>query len=243
MKRRRAEMRPQHHEAERTPAPDAAPPKAKRQKLDVLEAARQHREAEEMAARARRQDEEASLQASLQGMTLAEMKSLAVVEEMEVPAREGRAAAEGAERRWDERWNGRKNFKKFRRKGDANARRGRVQTVMVPLEEFKRKEYGIGDVYWAGRGQYHSDRNDVPDSRRSSERDGQVSQVSVGPRDATSAEDSVSASQPASAATRDATPPAPTTTRTGSRTQKRSRAEVRDSDSEDELRFRFRRKR
>lgn len=268
MKRRRAEMR-QHHHAEPTPTPDTAPPKPKRQRLDVLEAARQHRQAEEIAARERRQEEEASLQASLQGMTIAEMKSLAVVEETEVPSRVSRAARtaeaadEGEDRRWDDNWNGRKNFKKFRRKGDPNAPRVRVQTVIVPLEEFKRKDYGIGDVYWAGghnhnQSHSHSDSNNVPNSRKSSNREGQVSQVSLGQLDTTTAEESVSVpasqpSAPASAATREETPPPRTTTRTtrtgtGSRTQtqrtqKRTREEVRDSDSEDELRFRFRRKR
>ncbi|RJE23750.1 hypothetical protein PHISCL_03890 [Aspergillus sclerotialis] len=145
MKRRRAET----EKREQTPHIEReATPKPKRQKLDVLEAARQHREAEEGADRERRQAEDASLHASLKDVNVEKLKNLAIVEEMEIPARERPARTHTEDNRWDENWNGRKNFKKFRRKGQPNQPRSRIQTVIVPLEEVTRQEVGYGDHHW-----------------------------------------------------------------------------------------------
>jgi nibrin len=124
----------------------------KRKELDVLEAARECREREEEAARVDREN----LAAELEGMDVEDMRNLAVIEEMEVPIRTDRPTASdiagGVSERWDERWNGRKNFKKFRcaRDRDANgaAPRQRMQAVIVPLVEVKKKDYGIGQDYW-----------------------------------------------------------------------------------------------
>ena len=152
LKRRRIEERENGNE--RDPSPVSAlstqpTSKAKRPKkeIDIKDVVRKRREAEEEAAR---RDEE-SLQDIMQGMNVEQMKSLAVVEEMEVPSRSRqhprRSATGEHSDRWDDRWNGRKNFKKFRRQGDRNqARRG--QAVIVPLEEVKKKGYGIGEDYW-----------------------------------------------------------------------------------------------
>ncbi|KAL1962222.1 hypothetical protein VTN77DRAFT_9878 [Rasamsonia byssochlamydoides] len=226
MKRRRAEMGPRSYEDEPKTSQEEIR-KPKRQKVDVLEAARRHREAEEAAARERRSEEESSLQAAIEGMTIEEMKRLVVVEELDVPLRDRRTPTAEETSRWDERWNGRKNFKKFRRKGDAPVPRPRVQTVIVPLEEVKRKDFGIGDHYWA-----NNNRRDSPEpvSRHSSHQD---------LREASLAESRASVSQPSA---RSETP-APSSQRPSQRPiQKRAR-EIRDSDSEEELRFRFRRKR
>ena len=117
------------------------PPK----EVNIKDVLRDRREKEEAA----RRDEE-GLQDTLKGMSIEEMKKLAVIESMEVPDRSEvrRREHDGpTDSRWDESWNGRKNFKKFRRRGDGiQARRG--QSVIVPLEEAKRKDYGIGDDYW-----------------------------------------------------------------------------------------------
>lgn len=121
------------------------PPK---KEIDVRAVARKQREAEEEAAK---RDEEGR-EARLDDISIEEMKNLAVVVEMEMPARNERAARANGDLsdRWDERWNGRKNFKKFRRKGEnaENARRP-TQNVIVPLVEVKRKNYGIGEAYWS----------------------------------------------------------------------------------------------
>ena len=132
--------------------------KAKKE-INIKEAVRERKEAEEEAAR---RDEE-NLRTTLEGMSVEEMKKLAVIEEMEVPDRsdrpQRREANSGVNDRWDPSWNGRRNFKKFRRQGEtSNARRGR--SVIVPLEEVKKKDFGIGEDYW-----------DEPDSRKKKRKD------------------------------------------------------------------------
>ena len=125
------------------------PPKPKKVKkeMNIKDAVRERREAQEEAAR---QDEE-NLRETMEGMSVEEMKKLAVVEEMELPDRSDRPqrrdANGGDDARWDPAWNGRRNFKKFRRQGEnINVRKGR--SVMVPLEEVKKKDFGIGEDYW-----------------------------------------------------------------------------------------------
>ncbi|EXJ64956.1 hypothetical protein A1O7_01295 [Cladophialophora yegresii CBS 114405] len=49
---------------------------------------------------------------------------------------------------WDPKWNGRKNFKAFRRKGDPPQRRVNARKVIVPLEPVPIKSGGLGDQYW-----------------------------------------------------------------------------------------------
>lgn len=113
--------------------------------VNIKNVLREQREKEEAA----RRDAE-SPRETAEGMSIEAMKKLAVVEPMDIPDRpEKRLREHGGftDSRWDERWNGRKNFKKFRRRGEGTqARRG--QSVIVPLEEAKRKDYGIGDDYW-----------------------------------------------------------------------------------------------
>lgn len=156
MKRRRIEEAedPQRHVVSSERSFETSPTKGKADKarkpkkeLNIKDVVRERREAEEEAAK---RDEE-NLRDTLDGMNVEEMKNLAVVEEMALPVR-----AERTERRqhngetndrWDERWNGRKNFKKFRRHGEGTlARRG--ASVIVPLEEVKKKDFGIGEDYW-----------------------------------------------------------------------------------------------
>jgi hypothetical protein len=49
---------------------------------------------------------------------------------------------------WDPKWNGRKNFKGFRRKGDPPQRRAHARKVIVPLEQVPIRSGGLGDQYW-----------------------------------------------------------------------------------------------
>ncbi|KAL2826531.1 DNA damage response protein RcaA [Aspergillus pseudoustus] len=215
MKRRRGEASQRILEESSSHMKSEEVPRPKRQKLDVLEAARQHREAEEDAARQRRQQEEELLQSSLRDLDVEKLKGLAIVEEMEVPARRN---GNNDNDRWDERWNGRKNFKKYRRNGDPSQPRRRIQAVMIPMEEVARKDFGIGDHYWV------STHQSSATSARDSHQERSVSQASSEP------------------------PQQRPTGRSGSektmtqKSQKRVREE-RDSDSDDELRFRFRRRR
>lgn len=119
-----------------------------RKEINFKDVVRERREAMEAAVRV----DEQSLRETLNGMTVEEMKNLAVVEDMEIPRRHKSAGRTNGEdnARWDERWNGRKNFKKFRRRGDSTQARRRGPSVIVPLEEAKRKDFGIGEVYWQG---------------------------------------------------------------------------------------------
>lgn len=153
MKRRKLEEQQEAHHRGLVPSRStsksqvlAQPEKPSREKkeINIQEVVRERREAEENAARL---DEE-SLRETTNGMNIGEMKSLAVIEEMELRERQARPQRNGTlDARWNEEWNGRKNFKKFRRQGETDhARRG--QTVIVPLEEVKKKDFGIGDEYW-----------------------------------------------------------------------------------------------
>lgn len=140
-----------------------------KQEVNIREVVRERREAEEEAAI---RDEE-NLRDALDGMNVEEVKKLVVVEDMEVPerAKKHQQTAHDMEtnNRWDERWNGRKNFKKFRRPGEGTpVRRG--QSVMVPLEEVKTKDYGIGETYWeesekTKKKRKDKDRNTQPQSQ------------------------------------------------------------------------------
>lgn len=86
---------------------------------------------------------------------IAALRDLAIIEDMEVKPRVRATSNEENANEWDERWNGRRNFKKF-----TKARRGARGTdgdsgvsntgrkIIVPLEEVKRKDFGIGEEYW-----------------------------------------------------------------------------------------------
>lgn len=171
MKKRRLEISQENRSSGLPDVPIPAgvhnnPKTRKRQQkkeIDVRAAARERREAEEEAAR---RDQE-NLEANAGELSVEEMKNLAVVVEMEVPLRNGRGTrVDGsADGRWDEKWNGRKNFKKFRRKGEAGGTvRRQAQDVIVPLEEVKRKNFGIGEAYWS------SSRDKINDSGHNSHR-------------------------------------------------------------------------
>lgn len=124
--------------------PEKGKSRKPKKEVNIKDVVRERREAEEEAAK---RDEE-NLRDTLDGMNVEEMKNLAVIEEMELPSRPQQPQQNGQNSsRWDERWNGRKNFKKFRRRGEGTvARRG--ATVIVPLEEAKKKDHGIGEDYW-----------------------------------------------------------------------------------------------
>jgi nijmegen breakage syndrome protein 1 len=121
--------------------------RTRKKDIDVVEVARIQREKEEAVAKAERE----ALQESLDGMDIHSIRNLAIVEDMEFKrsAPPQRAQAYGDEsERWNDKWNGRKNFKKFRKRGiDAVGNRS-VEKVIVALEEVKKKDFGIGDEYW-----------------------------------------------------------------------------------------------
>lgn len=156
MKRRRIEEAEvsQRNGISREPSFDASQKQTKKEKMrqqpkEVKDALRERREKEEKEDAARRDEE--NPQNPIAGISIEEMRKLAVVEFMDIPERSGqgqrREHHDPTDNRWDERWNGRKNFKKFRRPGEGTqARRG--QSVIVPLEVVKGKDFGIGENYW-----------------------------------------------------------------------------------------------
>ncbi|PFH56472.1 hypothetical protein XA68_16465 [Ophiocordyceps unilateralis] len=136
-----------------------APSKTQSQEMDVLALAGRHREEEEARARAERED----LAQLPEGIDLAEIRRLNIVEEMEIRPR-GRTAARTREQdiadgRWNPRWNGVKNFKKFRPRGEALGRQ--AARVIVPLTQVKDKEFGVGDNYWLEDESNNNNNNNV----------------------------------------------------------------------------------
>ncbi|KAI9642443.1 hypothetical protein NHQ30_009248 [Ciborinia camelliae] len=121
--------------------------KKEKKEVDILALAAQQRERAEAAAKAERE----SLQQPVSTIDIEEMRKLTIVEDMEVrrskPAPKTTAHVDESER-WDDKWNGRKNFKKFRRRGVEGGPVRAHARVIVPLEEVKKKGHGIGDEYW-----------------------------------------------------------------------------------------------
>ena len=157
IKRRRAATRAPSEPVE----PETATPatQTKRRAVDSLESLQRARQKADKEinvkqlsklrmkeAEERRKADEESLREQLEGIDIEQMKNLAVIEEMEVLPRQrngdnlrapaevcAQAQANGKNDRWDPAWNGRKNFKKFRRRG---AEQGVApRRVIVALEE------------------------------------------------------------------------------------------------------------
>ncbi|KAK4201740.1 hypothetical protein QBC40DRAFT_323705 [Triangularia verruculosa] len=122
---------------------------------EILELARQKREEAEIRADAERralteQDDGEIDYAAIRRLQLEN------VQEVEVHFPERRAAASTgggrtreqdiADGRWDPRWNGRRNYKQFRKQGVAGGRQAARKVIL--LEEVRVKSNGIGDEYW-----------------------------------------------------------------------------------------------
>ena len=145
-RRQRGESTPPAPAIKEKPITNAKPRVVKKE-IDIQKHLDEQAEKAAQLARAERE----ALHESMDGMDIEAIRKLAIIEEMEVTRSEPlpRPAAQADESdRWDERWNGRKNFKKFRRRGaDASGPRDSYR-VIVPLEEVKKKDFGIGEEYW-----------------------------------------------------------------------------------------------
>ncbi|KAK5049416.1 hypothetical protein LTR84_004345 [Exophiala bonariae] len=121
--------------------------KKKERELDVRKALGLQREEEEEAARrqeeARRRDEDLETTGPAH---LVEVLSMDLPLRDKTKKQQIRNGEHGPD--WDPKWNGRKNFKGFRRIGEAPQRRGHASKVIVPLVEIKRRKFGIGEQYW-----------------------------------------------------------------------------------------------
>ena len=96
----------------------------------------------------RRKADEDSLREALEGVDISEMRNLAQIEDMDL--RSDKPAARQPQingDRWDAHWNGRRNFKKFRRRGVEPG--VQMRKVLVTLEEAApKKGFGVGDAFF-----------------------------------------------------------------------------------------------
>jgi len=122
--------------------------KRKTKEIDVLEIAKAQRKDQEEADQKELDDLEAGISFANDGKPA----KLAVIVSTDLPVRHNKGTRASDDHqpsdRWDPRWNGRKNFKKFRPQGEGGPRRGVSNKVIVPLVEVKRNTYGIGEQYW-----------------------------------------------------------------------------------------------
>lgn len=138
----------------------------------IKQMARKRREREDEQ---QRQAEEEALREVLEGMDIDEMKKLAKVEVMEIRPRKKPVQAEEGnddEDRWKPEWNGRKNFKKFRKRkpgdNDGNAQAPlRSRRVIVTLEEVRPQDMGFN-----AQDEFMLDNTSTFDSIRTRPRDG-----------------------------------------------------------------------
>lgn len=126
------------------PAPQAGK-KKKSKEMDVLAMVAKNRAEEEARVRAEKED----LANLPDDVDLAEIRRLNIVEEMEIHVPQpGQRTREQdvADGRWDPKWNGLKNFKRFRPRGEVLGRQ--PARIIIALTEVKKKEFGVGDNYW-----------------------------------------------------------------------------------------------
>ncbi|KAK6340882.1 hypothetical protein TWF696_009197 [Orbilia brochopaga] len=135
---------------------DVKPTRGKKKAVDsaVIKTAQEIRRQEEAKAAL----EEAENEISPEEMAaVAKMRDLAIVEVFDIVPRTDRPVARSQaygdeSSRWDERWNGRKNFKQFKRRSRNGETEGPMRRIggqiMVPLVEHRGRDYGIGESYW-----------------------------------------------------------------------------------------------
>lgn len=114
--------------------------------IDVREQTRLRMKEEEE----KRKADEDALAEQLEGVDISQVRNNIAIEEMEVihrqnkPKQRSNATDDG---RWNPEWNGRKNFKKFRRRG--MERGPQAPKVLVSLEEAPQKKgFGLGDAFF-----------------------------------------------------------------------------------------------
>lgn len=149
--------------------------KIKEQTPDLLEQSRLDREKAAEQAEAER----LAIQEKYNGEDITAIRDLAIIEEMPVvrrPRTERAARADDSER-WDDKWNGRKNFKKFRRRGTEGSVRG-PERILVKLVEAKKRDFGVGDEYW-GEDTSTKQRQMKKSKGKDSQMDTQTQDVSI----------------------------------------------------------------
>lgn len=120
--------------------------KTAQQDEDILDLAIQYREEEEAIAQAERERLARELRDG--DIDYEAIRRLTIVEPISIrrPQEQRTREQDIQEGRWDPRWNGRKNFKKFRKQGETAGRP--QQRVIMSLEPARVKVHGIGNDYW-----------------------------------------------------------------------------------------------
>ncbi|KAJ4165143.1 hypothetical protein LMH87_006789 [Akanthomyces muscarius] len=127
------------------PAEPAKPIKKEKKEMNILAEAARHRQEQEARARAEKED----LAQLPNDIDLAEIRRLNIVEEVELrkPGDSTRTRDQDiADGRWDPKWNGIKNFKRFRRRGEIVGRQ--PARTIITVDEVQSKKFGVGDNYW-----------------------------------------------------------------------------------------------
>lgn len=112
--------------------------------LDQFITAAQQEEAQ------RQQEMELLRRQLLEGdIDLGEIRKATTVQPMPIRSRNGQIEQPDEQNRWDPRWNGLRNFKKFRKQTDEESGGARAQPRKITsVQPIKPKEYGLRDEYW-----------------------------------------------------------------------------------------------
>jgi hypothetical protein len=175
LRRHRAEARAASQSMEPEPVEEQKPKSKGTQVLEQLQKAKK-KASKEIDVREqtrlrlqeneeKRHADEEKLREQLEGVNISELRNVAKVMTMEVEPREyiPLQRAEGSGREWKDEWNKRKNFKKFRRRGDKSG--PAQQKVLVTLEEAPQKKgFGRGDAFFL------EDTADAPRTREDERR-------------------------------------------------------------------------
>ncbi|PHH74860.1 hypothetical protein CDD82_4737 [Ophiocordyceps australis] len=121
-----------------TSQPSEAKMERPKKEIDVLAMAARNREQQDANMRAEKEE----LEKLPDDMDLAAIRRLHIVEEMAV----GGCVRANQDSRWDARWNGMRNYKRFRHRGEAVGRM--APRHIVPLKVVVQKSFGVGDSYW-----------------------------------------------------------------------------------------------
>ncbi|KAK0669157.1 hypothetical protein QBC41DRAFT_111498 [Cercophora samala] len=139
---------------------------------DILELARKQREEAEARAAAERRaltelDDDEIDYAAIRRLQLENIRECEVrLPEPGAGGTTGRTREQDiADGRWDPKWNGRRNYKQFRKQGVSTGRQA-TRTV-IPLEEVQPKSNGIGDEYWLENDSNSRQKNDGTSQRQS----------------------------------------------------------------------------
>jgi hypothetical protein len=155
-----------------TPKVEEALPEAKpngkktKSVADILDIDIKKMQEEDEARRRADLEVSSSRLAAMTEAELAAIRGLAIVEDVEAvsrkrcPPRDPNSAAltsrrSTADAQWDDRWNGRKNFKRFRRQGQPMGRR--PMRNIIELVESEASDFGIGDKYWTDSSAHHGE--------------------------------------------------------------------------------------